>query len=352
MSSFDGQVTLISLREEQTSELLYRAMAKREDGRAAEMFRSLERASARQAGLWEERLEAEGIAFPPYRPQLRVKVVLWLIRRFGPRRLLSILPAMKIRGLSLYREGALGPVSEDAGHGDEAGQESWHRASQGGGSLRAAVFGANDGLLSNASLILGVAGADPEPQVVVLAGVAGLLAGGFSMAAGEYISVRTQREMLEHQIALEEEELRFMPEEEIEELAVIYQARGLEKEQARELATRMVSDPEHGLRTLAREELGLDPDSLASPTAAAAASFVSFVSGAFLPLLPYLMATGAGALTGTLLITLTALLALGGAMSLFTGRSAVYSALRMAGIGAVAGALTYSIGRLFDVTLG
>lgn len=352
MAKFDRQVTFVSLREEQNSELLYRAMAKQEHGRAAAMFRKLEGASARQAGLWEERLQAEGIAIPPFRPVLRVRLVLWLIRRLGPRRLLAILPAMKIRGLSLYREDDLGPATDEHEETLTApAEESWHRASRGGGPLRAAVFGANDGLLSNASLILGVAGAHPDPQVVVLAGVAGLLAGGFSMAAGEYVSVRTQREMLEHQIALEEEELRFMPEEEIEELTVIYQARGLEEAQARELATRMISDPEQGLRTLAREELGLDPDSLASPVAAAVASFLSFISGAFVPLLPYLLASGQTALLGTLLGTLVALLVLGGAMSLFTGRSAVYSALRMAGIGALAGGLTYSIGRLFDVTL-
>jgi VIT1/CCC1 family predicted Fe2+/Mn2+ transporter len=353
MTGRDPNVTFVSLRDERTSAYLYRAMAGREEGQAARLFERLERASAQQAALWEKRLAAEGIQAPPFRPRMRERLVAWLIRRLGPRRLLSILPAMKVRGLSFYREGDLKAGTAEAavtrpGHADE----SWHRATQGGGPLRAAVFGANDGLLSNASLILGVAGANPAPEMVVLAGVAGLLAGGFSMAAGEYISVRTQREMLEHQIALEKEELRFMPEEEIEELALIYQARGLELEQARDLATRMVSDPAHGLRTLAREELGLDPDSLASPTAAAAASFASFVSGALLPLLPYLVTTGGAALAGTLAITLLSLLALGAAMSLFTGRPAVYSALRMAGIGAAAGALTFSIGRLFGITLG
>ena len=352
MSGRNDEIALVSLREEQASAFLYRVLTEQEIGRAAELFESLEQASTAQAKLWETRLAAEGITVPAFRPRIRERLVAWLIRRVGPRRMMPVLSAMKVRGLSLYRAGDLEPVGDDVAFAAQANEESWHRASQGGGPLRAAVFGANDGLLSNASLILGVTGADPDPSVVVLAGVAGLLAGGFSMAAGEYVSVRTQREMLEHQIALEREELRFMPEEEAKELAVIYRSRGLEAAQAKQLAERMIADPELGLRTLAREELGLDPDSLASPMAAAAASFTSFVLGALVPLVPYLVSSGSKALLGTLVATGLALLTIGGTMSLFTGRSALYSALRMAGIGALAGGLTYSIGKLFGVTVG
>jgi VIT1/CCC1 family predicted Fe2+/Mn2+ transporter len=147
----------------------------------------------------------------------------------------------------------------------------------------------------------------PDPKVTLLAGVTGLLAGGFAMPAGEYISVRTQRELLEHQLALEREEMREMPEEEVE-LALIYRTKGLDAAQAEALARRIVSDPERGLDTLAREELGLDPRSLASPTAAAVASFLNFAVGAVLPLLPHLLARGRVALVGTIVIAGSGLL--------------------------------------------
>jgi VIT1/CCC1 family predicted Fe2+/Mn2+ transporter len=181
--------------------------------------------------------------------------------------------------------------------------------------------------------------------------VAGLLAGGFSMAAGEYISVRTQRELLEHQIALERDEIRLMPEEEIEELTLIYKAKGLDPAQAGTLARRIVQDPVWGLDTLAREELGLDPQGLASPLVAAVASFVSFGAGALLPLLPYLVTEDTKAFVGTIAVTEAALLTVGGLMSLFTGRSLAWSALRMALLGSVAAAATFVIGRLFGVSL-
>ena len=187
--------------------------------------------------------------------------------------------------------------------------------------------------------------------MILLAGVAGLLAGGFAMGAGEYISVRTQRELLEHQIALEQEEIRLMPEEEIEELALIYRAKGLDPAQAEALARRIVLDPVRGLDTLAREELGLDPQGLASPVVAAVASFVSFALGALVPLVPYLLTRGAPALVGTVVATELGLLLVGGLMSLFTGRSLVWSALRMALLGSAAAALTFGIGRLLGVSV-
>jgi vacuolar iron transporter family protein len=229
--------------------------------------------------------------------------------------------------------------------------ESWHRWSKGGGALRAIVFGANDGLVSNASLIIGVSGADPDPKVILLAGVAGLLAGGFSMAAGEYISVRTQRELLERQIALEKAELADHPEEEIGELAKIYETKGVDPEQARAIAGRILADPEKGLTTLAKEELGLDPEGLASPYLAAGSSFLSFALGAAVPLVPHLLARGSGAFLGSLAATGVSLLAVGAVMSLFTGKNVFFSALRQAFIGALAAGATYLIGRLLGVAV-
>ena len=260
----------------------------------------------------------------------------------------TILAAMKVRGMSVYS-------SADPGHGmpDTAtGMERRHRGLSGGGNLRAAVFGVNDGLVSNASLILGVAGAASEPRIIVLAGVAGLLAGAFSMAAGEYVSVRSQREMYEYQIGLERDELGAYPEEEAKELALIYEARGLPWDEAKQLADSMIADPERGLDTLAREELGLNPQELGSPWGAAASSFLSFACGALIPLLPFLFGKSPSALFISIGLTAAALFAVGATLSLFTGRGAMSGGLRMLLIGASAGALTFAIGTLVGVGLG
>jgi VIT1/CCC1 family predicted Fe2+/Mn2+ transporter len=178
--------------------------------------------------------------------------------------------------------------------GDIARRERWHRVGGlGGTGLRAAVFGINDGLVSNLSLVMGVAGAGPDSSFILLAGVAGLLAGAFSMASGEYVSVRAQRELFERQIALERAELESNPAEEEAELALIYELKGVPRPEAERLAHRLIQDPEVALDTLVREELGLDPDELGgSPYVAAASSFVAFAVGALIPVVPYLFASG------------------------------------------------------------
>ncbi len=168
----------------------------------------------------------------------------------------------------------------------------------GGGNLRAAVFGVNDGLISNASLILGVAGANADAATILLTGVAGLVAGAFSMAAGEYVSVRSQREMYEYQIGLERDELAEYPDEEAHELALIYEARGMGSAEALRMATQIIADPERALDTLAREELGLNPEDLGSPWGAALFSFISFALGSAIPLLPFFFGIGRHALAG------------------------------------------------------
>jgi VIT1/CCC1 family predicted Fe2+/Mn2+ transporter len=230
-------------------------------------------------------------------------------------------------------------------------KEPWHRWAGGGSALRAAVFGANDGLVSNASLIIGVAGAGPDPKVILLAGVAGLLAGGFSMAAGEYISVRTQRELLEHQIDLERKELEDHPGKEAGELAALYEAKGVAPDEARSIAAKILTDPEKGLATLVKEELGLDPGGLASPYQAAGASFLSFALGAVVPLIPYIVTRGSGAFLGTLIATAASLLAVGASISLFTGKNPILSALRQALIGALAAGATFLVGKLLGVSI-
>jgi len=335
-------------KEEKQSAYLYLTISSLEvDPSRKELFKKLAEAAENQAKIWENKFIEEGEDPPKtFRLSPRVKVVRFLIQTLGPRSILPILAAMKIRGISIYRSNFTHekPTSEMK-------PELRHRGSGGGGNLRAAVFGANDGLVSNASLILGVSGAALDNTSVLLAGIAGLLAGAFSMAAGEYISVKSQRELFEYQIGLEEEELKEYPEEEAEELALIYEAKGIEPSQARRVATQLISDPSKALDTLAREELGLNPDELGSPTGAAFFSFISFAVGALIPLSPFLLVHGNLALRLSILVTGVALFLIGVALSLFTGKNAFLSGFRMLAIGALAGVTTYFTGRFLGVDL-
>ena len=343
---------LASWTEEQRSAYLYRACAEAETGTVrAELFRRLAGEAEAQAAIWRAQLTAKGHPAPaPFTPDTRTRLVAWLVARLGPRRLRGILAAMKVRGMAVYGTASV----REPGHVPPVigGLELRHRGLGGGGNLRAAVFGVNDGLVSNASLILGVAGATTDPHTVVLSGIAGMAAGAFAMAAGEYVSVQSQRELYDHQIALERDELKQYPEAEAQELALIYAAKGLPKREAGRLAQRMVADPEHALDTLAREELGLNPDELGSPLGAAASSFVSFAAGALLPLLPYLIAPNGSPLATVVSITAVALFGVGATLSLFTGRSSIYSGARMLTLGAIAGGMTFAIGHFFGVALG
>jgi VIT1/CCC1 family predicted Fe2+/Mn2+ transporter len=185
----------------------------------------------------------------------------------------------------------------------------------------------------------------------VLAGVAGLLAGAFSMAAGEYVSMRSQTELLERQIELERAELEAMPEEEEAEIAAIYHARGFPDDEAKAIAKRLMSDPKIALETLVREELGLDPEELGSPWGAAFGSFFSFALGALVPLVPFILLTTSTALLASIALTAVALFAVGAAVSLLTGKSAIYTGLRQLAIGAAAAAITYAVGSLIGVNV-
>jgi len=334
--------------EEKQSAWLYREAAQVEtDARIKQLFVTLADAAEEQAAIWDGKQRAA------FKPELRARIVAWLMRRIPPRKLRPVLAAMKLRGLSAYDA----PVHRLPGGGhimptslSEVGQR--HRG-YGGGGLRAAVFGVNDGLVSNTCLIMGVAGANVSNQFILTSGAAGLLAGALSMAAGEYISVRSQREMYEYQIGLEREELAEYPNEEAEELALIYQARGLELDRAREFAKELMRDPKHALDVLSREELGLNPDDLGSPWGAAIFSFISFAVGATVPLLPFLLRLQhSQALLWSCIATGISLFAVGAALSLFTGRGALRGALRMLLIGSGAGAVTYLIGLWMGTALG
>lgn len=343
------QVELESWHEEKQSSYLYRVLAQRETGRELKtLFARLADAADAQAKYWEKLASEKGIDIPArFEPSMRARIVAHMIRRLGPRRMLSVLAAMKVRGLSVYTQGMPG------GHGAPvAGQTEFrHRRMSGSGGFRAAVFGINDGLVSNASLILGVSGAALDNQVILLTGIAGLLAGAASMAAGEYVSMQSQREMFEYQIGLEAQELKTYPEEEAEELALIYEARGIAAGDAKKLADTLISDPDRALDTLAREELGLNPQDLGSGWLAAGASFVAFAIGAAIPLVPFLWRHGVHNLEWTIALTLCALFGTGATASLFTGKSSLYSGVRMVAIGVFAAGATFLVGRLFGTVL-
>ena len=229
--------------------------------------------------------------------------------------------------------------------------EPHHRNIQ-GGAARAAVFGVSDGLVSNVALILGMAGADPAPGVVRLAGLAGLVGGAVSMAAGEYISMTAQSELLERELEMERLELKRRPESERAELVQIYRSRGIDTEVAEELASELMRDPEVALQTHAREELGIDPGELGSPVAAAVSSFLAFAAGALIPLFPWFFADGTGAIVASVVLGLVAALTVGALLARFTGRSVVRSALRQLMWSAVPAAVTYAIGSAVGVGVG
>lgn len=338
-----------SWQEEMQSAWLYRVLAEVErDGHKRRLFDALAVAAEEQARIWERQIAADGGAMPRgFAPTRRARVVAALLRRLGPRAIRPVLAAMKVRGISVY-SGAL-PGHPMPTTVEQVGGR--HRGVGSGGNLRAAVFGVNDGLVSNTALIMGVAGATADPAFILTSGVAGLLAGALSMAAGEYVSMRSQREMFEYQIGLEREELAEYPAEETEELALIYHARGVPLVRARDLAAALMQQPEHALDTLAREELGLNPDDLGSPWGAALSSFAAFTGGAVLPLLPFLLPLGMPPVPAAAGLAVLGLFAVGATLSLFTGRGALRSGLRMVLIGAGAGVLTYLIGMLLGVSL-
>ncbi len=342
------QAALDGYLEESRSRILYLALAEIErDQRIAAMYRELSGSAGRQAILWADKLRAAGKPVPDAVPLgFRSRTALSLARLIGIRPMRGVFAALKVRGLSVYS------APTPAGHPHPTRvADIGRRHRTGGGNLRAAVFGINDGLVSNASLILGMAGAQAESRTLLLTGVAGLLAGAFSMAAGEYVSVRSQREVFEYQIGLEREELEEYPQAEAEELALIYAAKGFPPDDARRLAQTLIADPERALDTLAREELGLNPDELGSPWGAALWSFLAFATGAMIPLLPYLLFAGGPAFFGSIGLAAVALFGVGASLSFFTGRSAFVSGLRMLAIGAAAGAATFGIGALIGVSI-
>ena len=345
-------------RSEKAAAYLSRAVASNEpDPARAKLFSEMAAAAEQQAAILAKDIEP----LPSFSPSLRFRIIAALLRVFRPRALRHALSASKVRGVSVYRSGAPpshGKADTSAEKGkdghpwptsvEEIGRQHTNYAS---GTLRAGVFGVNDGLVSNTCLVMGVAGAGTSPSVILLTGVAGLLAGAFSMGAGEFISMLSQKEMFEHQIAQEKDELERYPEEEAEELALIYAARGVPIDEARHMATHLIKNPEKALDALTREELGLNPDELGSPVGAAVSSFLTFCVGASMPLIPFFLGYGRDGLAITAAIFGAALFCVGAALSLFSGRNAFLGGIRMLAIGSVAAAATYFIGSLFGASV-
>jgi VIT1/CCC1 family predicted Fe2+/Mn2+ transporter len=298
---------------------------------------------------------------------LRTRLLSWLARRFSVDTVLPFVERAEHSDAGLYDadpdaapEMAVDERSHarvitrlrDQGQGEDdqggrgiARRERWHRNDR-SGALRAAVFGVNDGLVSNTSLVMGFAGSGAASTTILFAGLAGLLAGAFSMAAGEYISMRSQREAYERELALEAEELRDDPEAETEELALIYRAKGLDAEEAERVATAIMKDHDTALDTMAREELGLDPDELGSPWSAAVSSLVAFALGAVVVVVPYLFGSGIAALVTAIALAAIALFAVGAALGLLNGRTFLRSGARQLLIGGGAALIVYVIGHL------
>ena len=227
-----------------------------------------------------------------------------------------------------------------------------HHRNVSGGAARAAVFGVSDGLQTNIELILGVAGANSAGGFVRLAGLAGLIGGAFSMAAGEYVSMTAQIELFDRELRIEREAIATKPERERRELAAIYRSKGVDADTAERMSAQLMADPDIALETHAKEELGVDPSALGSPWLAAVSSFVSFAVGAFIPLIPWLAGRGTGAVWASLILAGIAAAGIGAALSRFTGRQWLFSALRQVAITCIAAGVTFGVGHLVGVGTG
>jgi VIT1/CCC1 family predicted Fe2+/Mn2+ transporter len=362
---------LENLRDERDGVALYRGLAGVErDAQRAGEFAALAEAEERHAAIWRRKLEKAGVALPPERPSPRVRFLVWMARRLGTQSVIPLVVLGESSDVAKYaRQGreSAALVAEEQEHGATlrrlsgakpqtsqaliGERERWHRVGR-GGTLRASVFGANDGLVSNLSLVLGVAAAGAQRGTLLVTGLAGLFAGALSMAVGEYVSVASQRDMLRRQIVLEGRELAEAPEEEQEELAQLLREKGLSEEQAAQTAQQIMQNPDTALDTLVREELGLDPGDLGSPTRVALSSFLTFAVGAALPLVPLLFLSGRTAAVAAAAVGAVVLAGIGALLGFLSGTSPLRSAARMVALAALAAAVTVGVGRVVGASLG
>lgn len=353
------------LASERDAAALYSRLADAQTGERQEIFRELASIELKHAAHWEGKLREAGADVPAAGgPSLRTRLIGTAARRLSIETVLPMIERAEKADAGTYDndpDAAPGMAADershartlahliDGGRPDPQAQirrrESWHRSDR-SGALRAGVFGVSDGLVSNTALVMGFAGSGTSRTVTLLAGIAGLLAGSFSMAAGEYISMSSQREMYEREISLEQAELEEKPEEEHAELVLIYRAKGLSRPEAEQLADRIMADRSVALDTLAREELGLDPDELGSPWGSAFSSLFAFAIGAFVVIIPYLAGSGTAALLTAIVLAVAALFGVGASIGALNGRGVLRSGLRQVIAGVIAGAVTFGVGRL------
>lgn len=347
---------------------IYRAMSEREpEPSLAQVYRRLAAAEARHAALWEGKLRAADAWTGMPKPSWRARILIFVARRAGPGAIASTVAGREAKDRGAYdaQPETIGTTlpNDERSHArvlreitgglpgpSIARLEGRHRAT-GGNALRAAVLGINDGLVSNFCLVMGVAGAGGDGHAIVVAGLAGLIAGSLSMALGEWLSVQSARELYTRQIAVEREELRTAPEEEEEELALIYESKGAAAADARALAHQIVSGGQ-ALETLAREELAIDPGELGgSAWVASGTSFAMFAAGAVVPLLPFLFWTGTLAIAVATAAGALALFGIGALITVMTGQPALRAGIRQLLIGMAAAAVTFGIGRLLGAAV-
>jgi vacuolar iron transporter family protein len=363
-----------NLQGEIDSAALYRTLAQTEKNpQLAQVYHRLAAIEEAHAEYWRSHIAAIDQRVPKLLPGFRARALAWLARRFGPAFVLPTVDTLERIDSGTYDTQpeaiAAGLPAAERSHariiqalaaGGEPGAlsgstlarlEGRHRG-MGGNALRAAVLGANDGLVSNLSLVMGVAGADLPGHTILITGLAGLLAGSCSMALGEWLSVNTARESAQRQIATEADELEQVPEEEKEELSLIYQAKGLSEDLARSLAERLIANKKTALDTLVREELGIDPEELGgSAWTAAGTSFLLFALGAIFPVAPYFTLVGMPAMIASLAASGVALFLIGAGTTLFTGRGVLPSGVRQLLVGFAAAGVTFGVGKLIGVAV-
>ena len=359
-----------NLQAEIDGAAIYRGMAAGERNPAlVKVYMSLAQTEERHAELWADRLRHAGEQVGEPAPTGQARVLAWLARRAGPQWVLPAIAQQERQARTMYdhqpeaagtslpgdeRSHAriLREVETSGMPGDALARLEGRHRSVGGNALRAAVLGANDGLVSNLSLVMGVAGAALPARSILITGMAGLLAGACSMAMGEWVSVRSSSEAAARQLEIEADELDTFPDEEAEELRLIYQAKGMSPTDAATLADHVMANRKTALEVQAREELGINPDELeGSPVVAAVSSFVLFAIGAIVPVLPFLVTSGTVAVVLAVAGSGLGLFGLGAAITVFTGRGVVRSGLRQLAIGWGAAVVTYGIGTAIGVSL-
>ncbi len=326
----------------------------------------------KHAAVWAKKLKEAGVTVPHYTQGWRTRILGFLVRILGPSAVLPTLAGIEKKAATGYdgQKDAekVGMPQDERSHarvfgyladnstgleGNEVARFEGRHKGVGGNALRAGVLGANDGLVSVFSLIMGVAGAGVSQKGILISGFAGMLAGALSMALGEWLSVQNSRELYENQIAIEKLELEESPQEEAEELALIYEAKGMDAKSARKLAKQIISNSKTALETLTREELGIDPKELGgSAWVAAGTSFLLFTVGAIIPLFPFLFCSGMNGILTSLGASVIGLFVIGAFITLITGKNALMSGLRQVIIGLVAAGITFGIGRLIGMNIG